>query len=93
MGGQTDRHNHEIIISERRSLRVSGVRDVDSFDEGGAVLKTDMGELTVEGEELKIGTLDTERGEVSLSGKINGLFYSDDGQSSEKKGLFSKMFK
>ena len=39
MGGQTDRHNHEIIISERRSLRVSGVRDVDSFDEGGAVLK------------------------------------------------------
>ena len=51
------------------------------------------GTLTVEGEELKIGTLDTERGEVSLSGKINGLFYSDDGHSSEKKGLFSKMFK
>lgn len=93
MGGQTDRHSHEIVISERKSLKIFGVREVDSFDECGAVLKTDMGELTVEGEALKLGVLDTERGEVTLSGKINGLLYSDDGRSSEKKGLFSKMFK
>ena len=93
MGGQTDRHSHGIIVTERRSLRVFGVKDVDSFDELGAVLKTDMGELTVEGEELKIGTLDTELGEVTLSGKINGLFYSNDTRPTEKKGLLSKMFK
>jgi sporulation protein YabP len=93
MGVQIERHCHEVVASERRSLRVFGVKEVDSFDEFGAVLKTDMGELTVEGEELKIGTLDIDRGEVALNGKINGLFYSDDVRPSEKKGLLSKMFK
>ena len=91
MGGQMERRSHEILITERHSLRVFGVKEVDSFDETGAVLKTDMGELTVEGEELKIGTLDTELGEVTLNGKIDGLFYSNDKRPSEKKGLLSKM--
>ena len=92
MGGQTDRHNHEIIISERRSLRVSGVRDVDSFDEGGAVLKTDMGELTVEGVGLNVETLDIDRGVVELNGRIDCIFYSEN-SSDEKRGLFSKIFR
>lgn len=93
MSGQTDKRENEIFISERRELKIFGVKEVDSFDDCGAVLKTDMGELTVEGEELKMGTLDTDRGIVIFNGKINGLFYSDDGRLSEKKGLFSKMFK
>ena len=93
MSGQTDKRNNEILISARKDLKVFGVKEVDSFDEGGAVLKTDMGELTVEGENLKMGTLDTEQGVVVLSGKINGLFYSDDGHSPEKRGLISKFFR
>lgn len=93
MIGQTDSQKHELIVSGRRTLKITGVKEVDSFDECGAVIKTDMGELTVEGEELKMGTLDTERGIISFTGKINGMFYSNDVCTTEKKGLLSKLFK
>jgi len=92
MSGQTDTRTHEVIISQRNELRVQGVRDIDSFDENGAILQTDMGELTVEGGELKIGILDTDRGVVTISGRINGLFYSKD-DVKEKRGLLSRIFK
>ena len=92
MSGQTDKKEHEVCLNARREMRLSGVIDVDSFDEGSAVLQTTEGELSVEGEELKIGILDTERGIVTINGKINALFYSSD-KSEEKRGLISRIFK
>ncbi len=96
MGVQDIRDNrereHEIILKQRREMSVRGVTDIDSFDESGAVLKTVGGELTVEGSELKIGTLDTDRGVVSITGRINGIFYTDD-RVEEKKGILSRFFR
>lgn len=92
MNGQTDKQEHEFCVKMRKEMRLTGVRDIDSFDEGCAVLQTTAGELTVEGNELKIGILDTERGIVTISGKINGLFYSSE-KVQEKRGIISKIFK
>jgi sporulation protein YabP len=91
MNGQTEKQKHEIVLKNRRELTVQGVQEVDSFDENSAVLNTVVGELTVEGEELKIGTLDTEKGVVTVSGRINGVFYSED-QPKEKRGIFKRIF-
>jgi sporulation protein YabP len=91
MNGQTEKQKHEIVLKNRRELTVQGVQEVDSFDENSAVLNTVVGELTVEGEELKIGTLDTEKGVVTVSGRINGVFYSAD-QPKEKRGIFKRIF-
>lgn len=96
MGVQDIRDNrereHEIVLKQRREMSVRGVTDIDSFDESGAVLKTTGGELTVEGSELKIGTLDIDRGVVSITGRISAIFYSDD-RVEEKKGILSRFFK
>lgn len=92
MNGQTDKQSHEIYLKHRREMNINGVKDVDSFDEGMTVLQTVDGELTVEGEGLKIGTLDTDKGIVTVSGKINAVYYSSD-ESSEKRGLMSRLFK
>lgn len=92
MSGQTDKQEHELYLKHRKELKIVGVRDVDSFDETGAVLRTTDGILTVEGGELKIGVLDTERGVVTVSGRIDGLFYSGEGND-EKRGLLSRLFK
>ena len=92
MNGQTDKQSHEIYLKGRREMSINGVRDVDSFDEGIAVLQTTDGELTVEGEGLKIGTLDTDKGIVMVSGKINALYYSN-GDGGEKRGFVSRFFK
>lgn len=68
---------HTLALTARASASLTGVCDVQSFDEHLVVLKTDCGELTVEGEALRVGTLDVERGVVELTGRICALYYSD----------------
>ena len=92
MSGQIDKKEHEFYVKKRREMRVSGVIDIDSFDECGTVLQTTDGVMTVEGEALKIGELDTERGIVTVSGKINAIYYIND-EKKEKQGLLSRIFK
>ena len=92
MGGQTDKQIHEVVLARRAEMRITGVCDVDSFDEASVVLKTVEGSMAVEGEDLKIGTLDTDRGMVVLSGKINGIYYLSD-EYKEKRGIISRLFK
>ena len=91
MSGQ-DKQEHEIFVRQREELNVKGVKDIDSFDESGAVLQTVEGELSVEGNDLKIGILDTDRGIVTITGKINGVYYSGD-QTDTRRSLWSRLFK
>ena len=69
---------HNVIMEDRKKLTVSGVSDVDSFDDSTVVIYTDMGELTVKGDNLHISGLSIETGDMSLTGNIYGLMYTDD---------------
>ncbi len=84
-----DKARSEIVIRARQSMSVCGVEEVINFDDEGARFKTVDGELFVEGSGIKIGALDTERGIVSLSGKINGAYYANDIEK-QKRGLFGR---
>lgn len=84
---------HDVAIKGRKHIDVTGVREVISFDDLSVVMSTDGGDMTVEGNDLKIGVLDTERGVVAIDGKINALFYDDGTVASEKKGFLGKLFK
>ena len=92
MNMQGDRQAHQVIFSMRKEMSITGVREVVSFDEESVVLKSSCGEITVEGAELKVGTLDTEKGVVTLEGRIDSVYYSDN-VSEEKHGFFSKIFR
>ncbi len=82
---------HNIVLEDRKLLTVSGVSDVDSFDEETVVVFTDMGELTVRGANLHINRLSVEVGELTVEGDISSLSYSDDAPKSG--GFFSKVFR
>ncbi|MBR4295421.1 MAG: sporulation protein YabP [Clostridia bacterium] len=82
---------HDIIIKSRANMELCGVLDVISFDEQSICLETSMGEMVIEGEELHVSSLDTDRGTIMLGGKINGLYYSTD-SAEGKKGLFGRLF-
>ena len=82
---------HNCILEDRRTLSVSGVNDVDSFDEETVVVFTDIGELTVRGRNLHINRLSVEIGELTVEGNIAALIYSDDAPKSG--GFFSKVFR
>ena len=81
---------HNLILEDRKLLTVSGVADVDSFDDQAIVVFTDMGELTVHGQELHINKLNIELGELTLEGQIASLTYADE---APRGGFFSRMFR
>ena len=84
---------HNIILEDRRMLTVSGVSDVDSFDEEAAVLYTELGELTVRGSALHMNKLNVESGEVSIEGDIQALSYRDEGPRNSSGGFFTRIFR
>lgn len=87
-GDFNNKNNNSIIIENREKLSVSGVNDVVSFDDKLVLLVTSKGNLAIEGEDLKITVLDTEHGNVRLTGRICGIIYEDDvSQSGKKRGL------
>lgn len=83
------RPEHSINIISRRHMDISGVRDVESFDEEGASLITNCGRLSLEGKNIKVSALDVERGVVKIEGQIDALFYSDVREDS-RRGLFGR---
>lgn len=68
---------HNIILEGRKRLSVSGVTDVDKFDENSIVLYTNMGELTVRGSELHVNDLSVTSGEMNIEGNIDSIVYSE----------------
>ncbi len=82
-----------IILENRRKLSISGVLDVLSFDDQIVILETDLGMLTVKGEDLRINKLSLDSTEVIIDGNINSLTYSEKQAGKSSGGLLNKIFK
>ena len=66
---------HSILLEEREKLRVTGVSDVQSFDEEQVLLETGKGMLIVRG--LHVEKLQLDAGETVVRGEISLLEYDD----------------
>lgn len=82
---------HSVIMEDRRKLSVTGVTDIDSFDEQTIIAITDMGEITVRGWGLHITKLNLEQTELLVDGEISSLTYTD--TRPQAKGFFAKMMR
>ena len=82
---------HSVLLKDRQELHLGGVTDVDSFDETGITAYTDIGELSIGGENLHITKLSLETGELLVEGKICSLVYRD--EAPRATGFFSKVFR
>lgn len=83
-----------LILENRAKLNISGVTHVGSFNEEYVSMKTELGELTIYGSELKINKLNVDNSEVAIEGNIQCLEYSDKkGSKTHGANLFSKLFK
>lgn len=81
---------HRLELVERGRLTVSGVEDVERFDEGSIVMSTTAGTLVITGAELHIGKLSLDGGELYVDGQIDSIAYEDGGQ--ERGGFLSRIF-
>ncbi len=68
---------HSIILEGRKKISISGVTDVDKFDENIVILFTNMGELTIKGSDLHVNDLSVENGEMNIEGEIDAFYYGD----------------
>lgn len=83
-----------LILENRGKLSISGVNDVLSFDDQVVIVETELGLLTVKGENIRVNKLSIDTSEVILEGTISYLAYSDKNpESSKNSGLLSKIFK
>lgn len=92
--GQGRKHvEHQIIVSGRKSLEITGVKHVESFDHEEFLLETNMGFLSIRGQHLQMKNLDVDEGKVSIQGRVDDLVYLDEQHGLKTKGLFGKLFK
>lgn len=82
---------HSIVIDEREKIRVSGVKDVISFDDETLLFNTVMGKITIKGENLHIESFDNDTGDLTAGGKIYAAVYMNEVKSSG--GLLSRFFR
>ena len=81
---------HHIILEEREQLSISGVEEVESFDENTILLTTAQGALEIQGEGLHIEKLSLDGGDLKVEGRVNALLYEAD-RGSRSGGLLSRL--
>lgn len=84
----TPKKEQSVQLLGRKTLTLTGICDVISFDETIVALSMADCVLSVEGEGMRVVRMDVESGDLTLEGKINALVYSD--KRIRKSGLFGK---
>ena len=82
---------HNFICKERKLLELSGVKNVERFDENEFILETTLGWMCVKGSELSLNKLDTEHGDVIIKGNIDAIEYTTTHKN--KESVFARIFK
>lgn len=93
MGHARKGKEHDLTLRGRKQLDITGVRQVESFDNEEFLLETEMGYLSVHGQNLHMKNLNVEEGHVSIEGKIYDLIYLDEHHGGKAKSFFGKLFK
>lgn len=80
---------HRLILEDRERLTVSGVEEVESFDENTIVMGTAQGMLIVRGEGLHIEKLSLDGGDLKVEGTVESLTYEENRQA--RGGFFARL--
>lgn len=81
---------HTLVMEGRSRLSLTGVTDVQNFDEELVTMETCEGVLSVRGEGLHVERLSLENGELVLTGEVQALEYDENAPT--RGGLLSRIF-
>ncbi len=83
-----------IVLENREKLNVTGIVDIFSFDDQIIIMETELGMLTIKGDNLKINKLSIDTSDFIVEGRISSLAYSDSDMGTKKgKSILGKIFK
>ena len=77
------------VLEDREHLTISGVEEVERFDESAIVLTTALGTLEIQGEDLHIEKLSLDGGDLRVEGTVSALIYETDERP--RGGLLSRL--
>jgi len=81
---------HTMVVEERGLLRLTGVNEVERFDEGEILISTVEGRLAVRGQGLRVVSLRVESGELTVEGSVDGCVYLSSDR--ERGSVWSRLF-
>lgn len=85
---------HHLSLTDRHTGTITGVKDVISFDLNAFLLETESGMLSIKGHDLHVNRLSVEKGEIEITGTIDGMVYSDVNTYARKgESIFTRLFK
>ena len=82
---------HSVQLENRTRAALTGVADVDSFNEAEVNLVTEAGYVTISGQDLHISHLSLEEGQLVVEGEISGIVYAE--HEVREGGFFSRLFR
>ncbi len=68
---------HDLIVESRKKVTMTGIKDVESFDEEAIVAQSECGEISLRGKNLRISRLSVESGDMTVEGEIDAVVYSE----------------
>ena len=76
----------EIILSDKNRLEIDAVSAVKFFDENGVLIVSSLGEISIEGKNLKIENFEKTSSKILITGDIVGVFYLEKRQKKKGRG-------
>ena len=83
---QPTEKSYGLTLDRREKAVLTGVTDVERFDENEVVLHTHGGRLVLTGTGLHVSSLQLEEGRLLVDGAIDGVIY--DGSTGKRRGGF-----
>ena len=82
--------HHQVVLEDREQLTISGVEEVESFDENSIVMGTSKGVLVVRGEQLHIEQLSLDGGALKVEGYVDSITYEEE-RTARGGGLLARL--
>lgn len=93
VAGNANIGKHRFSMEQRRECKITGVIEIDSFDENTILMETVDGMLTIKGSSLHVSRLNLEKGEADVDGRVDSFSYADKNTFAKKgEGLLTRLF-
>ncbi|PRX21815.1 sporulation protein YabP [Orenia metallireducens] len=85
-----DNKEQKLTLSNREYLELTGVTEVINFTEDAILLESNLGNLTISGENLHVKHLDLENSQLVVTGYVTELKYNQEGKA---ENFIKRLFK
>jgi len=86
---------HQVEIKDRKTIKLSGIKQVLSFNDEEILVDSVQGFISLKGEGLFIKELNLETGNLTVEGFLKDFSYVDEGIKAKERGsrLWERLFR